>query len=159
MHYYLGDLEAAIAALNTAIELQPNDYLARSNLGDALSIAGREDEARLEFKKAEALVESALQVNPNDPFSMMDLAWIRAMLDKHDSARTLMDKARGMAPDDPYTYYYDGMIFLRAGDKVAALDALEIAAEKGYSRLMLGTEPHLATLRNDSRFAALVNTN
>ncbi|MGB5576110.1 MAG: tetratricopeptide repeat protein [Woeseiaceae bacterium] len=157
VHYYMGNLDAAIESHSNAIDLKPNDYLARSNLGDALWIAGREDEARLEFKKAEALVESALQVNPNDPFSMMDLAWIRAMLDKHESARDLMDRARGMAPDDPYTYYYDGMIFLRAGDKESALDALEIAAEKGYSRLMLNTEPHLATLRNDPRFAAIVN--
>ncbi|MBU2677577.1 MAG: tetratricopeptide repeat protein [Gammaproteobacteria bacterium] len=159
LHYYMGNLDAAIESLTSAVELRPNDHLSKSNLGDALWIAGREDEARREFEKAEALVESALQVNPNDPFSMMDLAWIRAMLDKHDSARDLMDRARGMAPDDPYTYYYDGMIFLRAGDKEAALDALEIAADKGYSRLMLGTEPHLEELRNDARFAALVNTN
>ena len=157
LHYYMGNLEAAIESLTNAVDLKPNDHLARSNLGDALWIAGREDEARREFKKAEALVESALQVNPNDPFSMIDLAWIRAMLDKHDSARELMDRARGMAPDDPYTYYYDGMIFLRAGDKGAALGALEIAAEKGYSRLMLGTEPHLSTLRDEPRFAAIVN--
>ncbi len=157
LHYYMGNLDAAIENHSNAIDLKPNDYLARSNLGDALWIAGREDEARLEFKKAEALVESALQINPNDPFSMMDLAWIRAMLDKHDSARDLMDRARGMAPDDPYTYYYDGMIFLRAGDKEAALDALEIAADKGYSRLMLGTEPHLEKLKNDARFSAIVN--
>jgi tetratricopeptide (TPR) repeat protein/TolB-like protein/DNA-binding winged helix-turn-helix (wHTH) protein len=157
LHYYMGNLDDAIESLTNAVDLKPNDHLARSNLGDALWIAGREDEARREFEKAEALVESALQVNPNDPFSMMDLAWIRAMLDKHDSARDLMDRARGMAPDDPYTYYYDGMIFLRAGDKEAALDALEIAADKGYSRLMLGTEPHLAELGNDARFSAIVS--
>ena len=157
MHYYLGEMDAAIENLNNAVELQPNDYLAKSNLGDALWIAGRRDEAKREFEKAEGLIEDALKVNPNDPFSMMDLAWVRAMLDKHDSARDLMDRARGMAPDDPYTHYYDGMIFLRAGDKEAALDALEIAADKGYSRLVLGTEPHLSTLRDEPRFAAIVN--
>jgi hypothetical protein len=62
-----------------------------------------------------------------------------------------------MAPDDPYTYYYDGMVFLRAGDKDAAIAALEIAAEKGYSRELLGVEPHLEELRNDRRFAAVVD--
>ncbi|MGI9232372.1 MAG: tetratricopeptide repeat protein, partial [Woeseiaceae bacterium] len=157
MHYYLGDLDAAIASHNQAIELQPNDHLARSNLGDALLHAGREEEARREFTKAEAMVEAALDVNPNDPFSMMDLAWILAMLDKHEEARALMDKARSMAPDDPYTHYYDGMVFLRAGDTDAALDALEIAAEKGYSRRMMAAEPHLKELKNDVRFSAIVN--
>jgi Flp pilus assembly protein TadD/TolB-like protein/DNA-binding winged helix-turn-helix (wHTH) protein len=157
MRYYLGDLEAAVENLTTSVELQPNDHLARSNLGDALWVAGRRDDARREFETAEALAARALQVNPNNPLVMMDLAWIRAMLDKHESARTLIDRARGMAPDDPYMYYYDGMIFLRAGDKEAALDALEIAADKGYSRLMLNTEPHLEELRNNARFSAIVN--
>ena len=157
MHYYSGNLDAAIENLTNALELQPNDHLARSNLGDALWIAGREDEARQEFKKAETMVESALRVNPNDPFSMMDLAWIFAMLDKPDDARALMDRARGLAPDDPYTHYIDALVFLRTGDKDAALAALESAADKGYSRQLLAAEPHLADLRKDTRFSAIVN--
>jgi Flp pilus assembly protein TadD len=157
MHYYLGNLDAAIDSLTSAVELQPNDHLARSNLGDALWNAGREDEARHEFEKAEAMVESALQVNPNDPFSMMDLAWILAMLDRPDGARALMDKARGLAPDDPYIHYINALVFLRAGDKDAALAALEVAADKGYSRKLLAAEPYLAHFRGDTRFSAIVN--
>jgi tetratricopeptide (TPR) repeat protein len=158
VHYYSGDMSAAIESHTKAVELQPNDHLARSNLGDALWIAGREDEARREFNKAETMAESALRVNPNDPFSMMDLAWIRAMLDKPEEARSLMDKSRDLAPDDPYTHYYDALVFLRAGNQDAALTALEIAADKGYSRQILAAEPHLASLRNDPRFSAIVNT-
>jgi predicted TPR repeat methyltransferase len=96
-------------------------------------------------------------VNPNDPYAMMDLAWIRAMLDKHGEARELMDKALEMAPDDPYTHFYDGMVSLRAGDETATIAALEAAVEKGYSRILLGAEPHLASLRNNSRFSALIS--
>jgi tetratricopeptide (TPR) repeat protein/TolB-like protein/DNA-binding winged helix-turn-helix (wHTH) protein len=157
MHYYLGDLDAAIASHNKAIELQPNDHLARSNLGDALWNAGRKAEAQREFGKAETMAEGALAVNPNDPLKMMDLAWIRAMLGEHAEARVLMNKALELAPDDPYTYYYDGIVYLRAGDKEAAMDALEIAADKGYPRLMMRTEPHLKELKNDARFSAIVN--
>ena len=157
MHYYSGNLEAAIANLSSAVDLQPNDHLARSNLGDALWVAGREDEARQEFERAEKMVESALRVNPNDPFSMMDLAWILAMLDKSDDARSLIDRARDLAPDDPYTHYIDALVFLRAGDKDAALAALEIAADKGYSRQILAAEPHLKGLRNETRFLAIIN--
>jgi len=157
MHYYNGDFDVAIANLSKAVELQPNDHLARSNLGDALWNAGRKAEAQHEYGKAETMAESALAVNPNDPLKMMDLAWIRAMLDKHEEARVLMNKALVMAPDDPYTYYYDGIVYLRAGDKEAAIDALEIAADKGYPRLMMSEEPHLKELRNDARFSAMVN--
>jgi len=158
MHYYQGDLRAAIESHMNAVELSPNSYLALSNLGDALWVAGREDEARREFQRAETLVQQALEVNPNDPYTVMDTAWINAMLGKHDEARVLIERAREMAPDDPYSYYYDGMVFLRAGDKDAAIAALEIAAEKGYSRKLLGVEPHLKELRNDARFANIVNT-
>lgn len=157
MHYYLGGLEAAIDSHRSAVELEPNDHLARSNLGDALWAAGREDEATREFEAAETLAASALSVNPNDPYTMMDLAWIRAMLNKPGEARALIDKARELAPDDPYTYYYDALILLRAGNENAAVEALQVAAEKGYSKAMLAAEPHLETLRGDPRFAAIVN--
>ncbi len=156
MHYYLGDLDAAIESHTNAVTIQPNDYLARSNLGDALWIAGREDEALSEFRKAETMAEGALQVNPNAPLIMMDLAWIYAMLNKHGDARMQIDRALNLAPDDPYAYYYDAMVHLRTGDKEAAIAALATAAEKGYSRQMLAAEPHLMALRKDTQFSAIV---
>ncbi len=158
MHYYLGDLDSAIDSLSNAVRLGPNDYLARSNLGDALWVAGRKDDALQEFATAEAMALSALQVNPNDPLTMMDLAWIQATLDKPDEARRLMDKARSLAPEDPYTHYYDALVYLRAGDHDATLAALQIAVEKGYSRQLLLAEPHLVPIRNDPRFATITNT-
>lgn len=157
MHYYLGDLDAAIDSHKSAVELQPNDYLARSNLGDALWVADQNDDAMREFEMAEQLATSALDVNPNDPFTMMDLAWIQAMLNKGDEARILMDKALELAPEDPYTHYYNALILLRSGDKNATLEALHLAADKGYSRQMLAAEPHLMPLRGDPRFSAIVN--
>ena len=158
MHYYLGDLDAAIGSLTEAVELRPNDYLAKSNLGDALWIGGREEDSVREFEKARAIAEETLQVNPNDPFTMMDLSWIYAMLNELEEARALIDKVNVLAPDDPYTHYYNGMIFLRSGDTSAALDALEIAAQRGYSLQMMGAEPHLASLRDDPRFSSIVNS-
>jgi tetratricopeptide (TPR) repeat protein/TolB-like protein/DNA-binding winged helix-turn-helix (wHTH) protein len=157
MYYYLGDLDAAIESHRHAVELAPNDYLARSNLGDALWVAGRQDEARKEFEKAEKMARDASDVNPNDPFTMMDLAWINAMLDNKQEARTLIDRARELAPDDPYTHYYNGMVYLRAGKRDAALAALDKAVELGYPRSVLAAEPHLAALRNSPRFSALVD--
>ncbi|MDH3546236.1 MAG: tetratricopeptide repeat protein [Gammaproteobacteria bacterium] len=155
MYYFLGDFDAAIVSHTNATDLKPNDYLARSNLGDALWVAGQVDEARVAFETAEALALDALQVNPNDPFTMMDLAWIRAMLDKPDEARLLMNRVRELVPEDPYAHYYDALVFLRAGDREAALAALEVAADKGYSRHMLAAEPLLAPLRQDPKFVAM----
>ena len=159
MQYYLGDLDAAIDSHTNAVRLSPNDYLARANLGDALWISGNEEAARREFEKTAEMAERVLQVNPSDPFTMMDLSWIYAMLDKQAEARTTIDKVRELAPDDPYTHYYDGLISLREGNTDAALDALEEAARLGYSLRIMAAEPHLAALGMNPRFAEIVSRN
>jgi tetratricopeptide (TPR) repeat protein/TolB-like protein/DNA-binding winged helix-turn-helix (wHTH) protein len=157
MYYYLGNLEEAVDTLFVAVELEPNDHLARSNLGDALWVAGRTDEAISSFQRASALAQSALRVNPNDPYTMMDIAWIDAMLGKHDAARSLMDKSLALAPDEPYAHYYNALVLLRAGDPGAAVVALAKAVEMGYSKAMMAAEPHLAELENNPEFLALVD--
>jgi Flp pilus assembly protein TadD len=157
MHYYLGQLDESIANHQLAIELEPGDHLAWSNLGDALSIAGHTDEARVAFVTARSHALEALDVNPNDPFYAMDLAWIEAMLDDSAEARTLINRALALAPEDPYTHYYNALILLRDDEYSAAIAALDTAIELGYPRQLLAAEPHLDKLANDSRFLELLN--
>ncbi|MDX1404777.1 MAG: tetratricopeptide repeat protein [Woeseiaceae bacterium] len=156
IQYYLGNFDEAIVNHEKAIEAAPNDPLHSSNLGDALWIAGKHAEARKAFQSAEELAKKALAVNPNDPNRRMDLAWASAMLDKMDVARASIDRARNQAPDDPYVHYYNGLIWLRHGNTDAALSALETAAEKGYSLQMMAAEPHLASIRENPRFRAIL---
>lgn len=158
MHYYLGRLDEAIETHRKAVELAPGDHLYWSNLGDALWNAGDRNEAILVFETAEDLVAQAAAVNPNDPDNLMDLAWISAMLEKSDVALTLVNRARLLSPDDPYVHYIHGLVLLRRGDTDAALTALGLAAEKGYSVQMMGAEPHLAELAEDPRFHDILQT-
>ena len=157
LHYYMGNFDAAIESLTSAVELKPNDYLARSNLGDALWAAGREDEASREFAAAEALAKRALDVNPNDPLIIMDLAWIRASLDKHDEARSSIEKAIELAPADPYVHYINGLMLNRRGNSMAALKAFETAIERGYSARLLAGDPHISNLQSDARFHEILH--
>ncbi len=152
MYYYLGDFDAAIASHFEAIELQPNDYLSRSNLGDALWAADRTDEAERAYTTADRMASGALQVNPNDPFTMMDLAWIKTALGEREVARRLIDRAKELAADDPYVHYIDGLIHNRLGASTAAIAALETAVEEGYSTRLLAGDPNLSNLVEDSRF-------
>ena len=78
------------------------------------------------------------------------------MLDKHSDARALIEQARAAELDDPYLHYIDGLVLLRSGDSNAALSALELAAEKGYSLQMMAAEPHLASIRGNPRFKAIL---
>ncbi len=157
LYYYLGDLDAAIETHRKAVSLQPNDYLAKSNLGDALWIAGAKDEARQEFQTARTLALGALDVNPNDPLTLMDLAWIQASLDEHDAADELIAKAIRLQPNDPYVYYIEGLMRNRQGKTPEALDAFEKAVEKGYSEIMLAGDPNLSNLRDSTSFKEIVN--
>lgn len=157
MHYYLGHKDEAIESHRMAVRLALTDHLNWSNLGDALWYAGKEDEAREAFETAEGLVASAIEVNPNDPNNLMDLAWISAMLDKPEEALSLINRAREISPDDPYVHYINGLILLRHGDTDAAIAALRLAADKGYSLKVMAAEPHLASLHKNPEFNAIIN--
>jgi len=157
MQLYNGNYDAAVESLRAAVELQPNDLLARANLGDTLWAAGRLPEAQQALLEAEAMAARALEVNPNDPLIIMDTAWIKASLRKHDEARRLIDRAVDIVPDDPYVHYYDGIVHNRAGNSSQAFVALRTAAELGFPKAMLAGDPNLSNLRGDSRFRDIAN--
>jgi tetratricopeptide (TPR) repeat protein/DNA-binding winged helix-turn-helix (wHTH) protein len=156
LHYYLGDAEQAKAALETAIDMAPQDYLAWSNLGDVLTVYGEPEAANRAFTEAERLAREQLAVNSRDPGRIIDLAWITAMLGQLDEAERLITTALELAPVDPYVHFYDALVHVRMGETEAALDRLQRAVELGYSRAMIGAEPHLAELRSHERFVELV---
>lgn len=157
MHFYVGDYEAAIESQKAAVELQPNDHLARANLGDTLLAAGRAAEARQAFEEANRMAASALQVNPNDPLIIMDLAWIKTGLGEQDEARRLIDRAMKLVPDDPYAHYYNGLMHNRVGNNSQAFAALQTAVDLGYSTALLAGDPNIENLRGDSRFRDIAN--
>ncbi len=156
MHYYLGNHDKAVESLNKSVELEPHDALNWLNLGDALWFAGKKEEAIQAFETAESLAASAVDVNPNNPNDLMDLAWISAMLDMPKESLLFIDRARLLAPDDPFAHYIYGLIMLRQGDSVAALEALNLAVDKGYSVKLMAAEPHLASLHGHPEFDEIV---
>ncbi len=156
MYYYLGKTDPAIAALENATSLAPNDHLVWANLGDALSFSEQAARSSQAFNRAEGLAESRLAVNRKDAETMIDLAWIKAMLGKMEDAEALIVRAQRIAPGDPYVHYIHGLVLTRMGEHTAALVELETAVEMGYPLVMLAAEPHLTELKGIPRFAALV---
>jgi tetratricopeptide (TPR) repeat protein/TolB-like protein/DNA-binding winged helix-turn-helix (wHTH) protein len=159
LHYYLGEFDESIRNHRRATDLAPNDHLLRSNLGDALWNSGDIESARQNYRKALALAEITYRVNPSDPFTMMDIAWLHAMLDAPTEAATHMSRARDLAPHDPYTHYYDGLILFRNGDVDEAIASFRRAVEIGYPVMLLGAEPHLASLHTHQKFLEIISSN
>jgi TolB-like protein/tetratricopeptide (TPR) repeat protein/DNA-binding winged helix-turn-helix (wHTH) protein len=156
LHYYLGETDQAIAALEQAIAMAPNHYSAWSSLGDVLSFSTTPGRARTAYQRAEALAEGRLQVNSRDAATLRDLAWIKAMLGNADDAAELVMRAGRIDPRDPHIPYIDALIRTRRGDLGAALDRLEAAIEMGHSPMLIAADPHLAALRREPRFQAMV---
>jgi len=157
LHYYRGETAAAKEALDTAIAMSPEDYLAWSNLGDVLALANDAAGSNRAFLEAERLARERLARNNRDPGTLIDVAWIAAMLGRFDEAQQLITTARALAPTDPYVHYYDALVRARMGDTDAAFDRLETAVEMGYSRVLIRAEPHLAALRGSPRFAEITD--
>jgi tetratricopeptide (TPR) repeat protein/TolB-like protein/DNA-binding winged helix-turn-helix (wHTH) protein len=157
LHYYLGHLEDSVYNHRKAVVLEPSDRLSHTNLGDALWISGDQESAREVFYGALRLAEEALSINSSDPLAMMDMAWIYAMLDNADQAASMISRALELAPDDPYTHYYDGLVQFRAGRIDDAISAFRRAVTMGYPVAMLGAEPHLEALHSDPRFLDILS--
>jgi Tfp pilus assembly protein PilF len=156
LHYYLGQIDEAAAALNRAAEIAPNEYLTWSNLGDVLSFSATPQTAREAFAKAEQLAEQQRRVNSRDADTMIDLAWIKAMLDRPAEATELVAGALEIAPSDPRVHYINALILARQGEAAAAIRSLEMAAEMGYSLTLIAAEPHLSQLRGERRYQELI---
>jgi tetratricopeptide (TPR) repeat protein/TolB-like protein/DNA-binding winged helix-turn-helix (wHTH) protein len=156
VYYYLGKRDQAVSALQNAVDLAPNDHLAWSGLGDALSFTEDTEAATAAFRTAEQLAENHLAVNPMQAEVLIDLAWIRAMLGKLPDARESIARARELTPGDPHVYLYSAMIAVRAKEFSSAYEDLRKAIELGYPPEMVAVEPHLKSINGDPRFVALV---
>jgi Flp pilus assembly protein TadD/TolB-like protein/DNA-binding winged helix-turn-helix (wHTH) protein len=155
MYHYLGRTDEAVATLEKAIELSPQDHLVWGNLGDALAVTEKKEEAQAAFRKAEELAQVALGVNPVNAGALIDLAWIKAMLGKTEEAHRAIARAAEITPGDPYVYFINALVAVRSGDTAAARENLQAAIETGYPPKLIAAEPHLKSLRNEPWFSAL----
>jgi hypothetical protein len=70
-----------------------------------------------------------------------------------DRARTTAHQTTGVAPSD--IAFSEARFWALSGDVERALAQLELAVEAGYSDALLLTDPDLAAVRHDGRFATL----
>lgn len=156
LHYQRGDFEKAVAAYSAAIKLRPNRVDTHGNLGDALRRLRRLGEARAAYRDAVRLAEEQLRVNPNDPLTLAALARWGAKSGDLDDARRHIASALALAPDDVEVLVHAAVVYAIAGEPGPAIDALDRAVQRGYSRSLIAQADEFLPFKNNPRFQQLV---
>lgn len=156
IYYYLGEFENSVATHRKAVELSPEEAVKWLNLADALFFSAQREEAATAFRRAADLAESRVAVDPTDIDTIFTLAWAQQMLGESEKAKATVARGLTIAPKDPYGFYYDALINVRAGEHESALTSLRMALDNGYPAKMLAVEPYLDDLRANPEFQALI---
>ena len=86
------DGRKAIAALSTAIRLQPNNTKAKVNLGTALASAGRREEAI-------RILSEAVRIEPDNANALNNLGTVLTDAGRLDEAITILNQAVRYRPE------------------------------------------------------------
>ena len=173
VYRYAGMLEQSTNECNTALALDPGNYVFRSCAWAFMEL-GKNERAR-DFVRLDAGSEWAAYVTPSLLLREGKVAEAREAV-KHMSTypryhRDLVEAVLQLQPaadldrmaeeaattmpsePDPETWYYQGALFAYAGKKQAALHLLQSAVEQNYcAHENLLSDPLLAKLRTDTAF-------
>jgi TolB-like protein/Flp pilus assembly protein TadD len=121
--------EEAIAEAQRAIALDPNDADSFIALANALSLAGRADEAL-------GWVERAMRLNPHyPPYYLYQLGLAQFGMKQLERTATTLETATTLNPDDRWSYRLllatYGLLG-RTEDATSALEAIEERGERGW---------------------------
>jgi len=140
-----------------ALQLNSNDARVWRNLGDAYYwTPGQREKATPAYTHAAGLLDAQRKINPQDSKLMEELALCDSMLGKQPQALTLMRQAQSLAPADPEVMFRTAEIHEQGGDRAAALDWLDKAAQAGYSVADIRHDPTFQGIRDDPRYQQIV---
>lgn len=120
--YRAGRFEDAIAEWRKALELDPGDAAAVSNLGAALHGAGRLGEAAREFARA-------LELDPDNVRAHTNIGIALASSGKYDEAARHFERALELRPGDAQARSAYGGMLVETGQLDRAMPHLRIALE------------------------------
>ena len=157
LRFFQGRHAEAVTAFRKAVDMRANSYFYWGNLGDAHRWnPPTKHEAREAYLTAIQLAAAALKSEPRDNELRATLAVYRAK--SGDTAGALDDIAviaRSPQPS-PAMLYKSTVVYELAGNRQAAVAALERTLKAGYSPREIRIEPELVSLRTDPRFHTLM---
>jgi len=158
IHHLKGEYQQAVISYKRALELRPNSHVTWRNLGDVYRRLGDARQADESYGRALALVSSELKVDPSDPANLSLMAVYLAKAGRHSEASTRIAEALTQAGNDANVLLRSAAVHALSGRATQALAALQAAVARGVTTARIESEEDFATLRNDQRFTALVQS-
>jgi Tfp pilus assembly protein PilF len=117
-----GKSEDAIRHYSKAVELAPNFYAARNNLGSALL-------AKSQFPQAQEQFEKVVQVNPSDAAAYFNMANLYLLKSEYGPANDWVNRGLQKEPNSGFGNFLRGSLFARTGKPHEAEAALRRSLE------------------------------
>ena len=128
------------------------------NLGDAYSHLGRKGDAKRAYLKAVEQAQEEVAVAPSNARAIARLAVYQAKAGDDAAAVRSITRAQSLVADDQQVWLRSAVVHALARRQGPALDALEKAIAKGYSKRLIAEEEDFSFLRPLPRFAAMIST-
>ncbi len=156
VYYFRGEFAKAVEDQKRAIELAPEVHASWGFLGDAYRhIQGEEKNASDAYERAIQLAERHLMINPADWRSVGQLGMYYAYAGRPDEALAQVEKLLELSSDST-AYYFATRVRVHLGDLEGAYESLEQTVQRGWSRVLLASNPDIVPLRSQAGYAALL---
>jgi DNA-binding winged helix-turn-helix (wHTH) protein/TolB-like protein len=145
----VGQYDQSVETLKKAIEIDPNFPRTHFRLGEVYEERGQYGMAIPQF-------EQAVHLSEGDPYYEGSLGHAYGASGDSAQARSVLESLRARAGTEYVPPYAIGTVYAGLGDKDQAFRYLKQAVEdRSTSMVFLRSDPALASLRSDPRFAQL----
>lgn len=157
LYYYQGRYPDAVAMVEKALEMAPDDHWLWGKLGaSARYVEGGADLSRSAYQEAIRLATERLSIEEMDSESMAYLAAYYSNIGVQAQASELISRAIALEPDNPDVWYFSGVVNVRNNKNDQAVSDLIRAAERGYSRRLLAADPQFKELHYLDAFRVML---
>ena len=143
--------DQAVDQLRKTLDMDPNYWLARLNLGMSYEAKGDLAQASVECGKA-------LQTESSIPWTLAEVGHVNGLVGKKSEAEQTLRKLEDQSKSGYVPAYNFAEVYLGLGQKEQALASLEKAyADRSMMLTFIKTDPQLDPLRSEPRFRALLS--
>ncbi len=146
----------AVATLERAASLAPNEYRIQNNLGDAYGAAGAATKATAAYERSIFLANEQLRLNPQDSDALIFLAVSLAQTGHTAEADAPMRRALSIKGQDSYVLLGAATVAALAGHDDEALGWLQKAVAAGACPAIIDWQPAFRRFRENPKYRSIV---